>query len=257
MSAKQRHTQTVLASEVAHLLIPQIRFLRAAGVTFEDLLTVISNEYRRKVRSGKRGRVEHVSVELANNCGNLIANWKTQPEFLSKNGRPGDLSLRGNASFAELVRLSSPQVRPSKLLAVLLRYGAIRKLPSGKLRLTSKLFNCTHPSGQLIAFEPSMAFLADAAKVLEDQVDVRNSRTRPPVRYWREVEDSTVPREFVDDFVAFTKRRVMVLMEEVEDWLDEHKLMGASGRRRDLMRLGIGIFSIAEKSADNVDGAAT
>jgi hypothetical protein len=250
MSAKKRDAQTVSNIDVGHLLMPQIRFLRAAGVTLEDFGRILSAEYRRKNFRRRNNRVEHVSVELANHCGILIANWKTQPDFLSNNGRPADLAHRGNGSFAALANLSAPQVRPKKLLDVLTRYGAIKKLPSGKVRLTSKLFNCTHPSGQLIALEPSLAFLADAARVLEDQVGARSSRARQPVRYWREVEDSTVPREFVDEFIVFTKRRVMVLMEEVEDWLDEHKVIGTRGRKRDLMRLGIGIFAIAEKPAD-------
>ena len=243
-----RRAQSVANDEVAQLLVPQIRFLRAAGVTLEPVMSILKSEFRRPDPKKKMGRLEHVSVEMVDHCGRVIAAWKTQPEFLSANGRPGDLLRRGINGFTELVKLSAPRIAPAEILRVLLRYGAVKKLRNGKLRLTSKLFNCTHPSGHVIAFEPSAAFLTDAAKVLEDHVETQSSRSRRPVRYWREVENAAVPQKFVDEFVAFSKRRVMVLMEEVEDWLDQHKVLDFRASRGKLVRLGIGIFAIAEKT---------
>jgi DNA-binding transcriptional MerR regulator len=249
MSDKRRRSaQNVASSDIAHLLVPQIRFLRAAGVTLETITKILRHEFRRPPPKTRAGGLEHVSVELADHCGNVIANWKAQPEFLSRNGRPGDLSRLGSSGFAKLVKLSAPGTPSKRILEVLVRYGAVKRLSNGKLRLMSKLFNCTHPSGHVIAFEPSVAFLADAARVLEDHVDTQESRARRPVRFWREVEDATIPQEFVSEFSAFSRRRVMVLMEEVEDWLDQHRIVDIAHNRKKLVRLGIGIFAVAERS---------
>lgn len=245
----KRRAQAVASSEIASLLTPQIRFLRAAGVTLETIESVLRTEFQRTAPRMRVGGMEHVSVEMADHCGNVIANWKTQPEFLSRNGRPADLARQGNASFARLARLSAPKIPPVRILKTLLRYGTVKRLGTGKLRLTSKLFNCIHPSGEVIAFEPSIAFLADAAKVIQDHVDTQASRKRRPVRYWREVEDAHIPQEFLKEFATFSKRRVMVLMEEVEDWLDQHKVLDLRSNRKKLVRLGIGIFAIAERSS--------
>ncbi len=248
---KKRGAQSVASDEIARLLIPQIRFLRAAGVTLETILAIMAQEFRNAPPKTKLGGVDHVSVELANHCGAVIATWKTQPDFLSRNGRPGDLAIGGKMGFAGLVKISAPQVSPSQVRKILLRYGAVRRLSNGRLRLTSKLFNCTHPSGEVIAFEPSVAFLADAAKVLEDHIDTQDSSRRRPVRYWREVEDAHIPRRYLNQFTTFSKRRVMVLMEEIEDWLDQHKVIGKRSNSKGLTRLGIGIFAIAERASQD------
>ena len=93
-----------------------------------------------------------------------------------------------------------------------------------------------------------------ALQVLEDHLDTQKSKMRRPVRFWREVEDATVPQEFVGEFAAFSKRRVIVLMEEVEDWLDQHKVMSVEKNRKKLVRLGVGIFAIAERSSLDGNG---
>jgi len=248
MGAARRKPTRVSATEVGDLLAPQIRFLRAAGVTLEELNQILRTEFRRRLPKRELGRVEHVSVAMADLCGTLIGNWKTRPEFLGRNGYPRDLAVRGNSSFAQLSKLSAPNVAPRTVLKVLEKFGATRKLSSGRIRLASKVFNCTHPTGQLIALEPSLAFLADAARVLEDQVIRHGIGRQNRPRYWREVENSSIPAGLSSEFMAFSKRRVMVLMEEIEDWLDQHKVDGQGNRRKRLMRLGIGLFAIAERS---------
>jgi hypothetical protein len=250
MNGTRRKTTSVSATEAEQLLSPQIRFLRAAGVTLEELNQILRSEFRRRIPKEKLGRVERVSVAMADLCGTLIANWKTRPEYLNGNGYPRDLALRGNSSFAQLSRLSAPDVTPTTLLKLLQRFGAIKKLPSRKFRLTSKLFNCTHPTGHVIAFEPNLGFLVDAAHVLADQIGGPAAGRQRPMRYWREVENAAVPAEFGREFIAFSKRRVMALMEEIEDWLDQHKVVKRPKRPKKLMRLGIGLFAIAEQSSN-------
>jgi len=237
-----------LTSELRQLLRPQIRFLRFAGVTLEEFAEIVDSEFRRSDPRLQLGRLERVTVALANHCGILIANWKTLAEFLDRNGYPQSLALRGRNSFTELAQRSAPSVPMQTLLALLQRFGVTRKTPSGRIRLTSKVFNCTHPTGRAIAIEPSLGFLIDAAHVLVDQIDRKSSRKQGPMRYWREVEDARIPAELRAQFIEFSKRRVMTLMEEIEDWLDEHKILAGPGKRRKLVRVGIGLFAIAESS---------
>ena len=235
--------------ELTQLLVPQIRFMRAAGVTREQVDCVVDSEYRRKVPKTKRGRVER--VRFNNQCARLIANWKVMPEFLNSTGYPRDLRLKGRHSFVELANLSAPSVRPIELLKLLLEFKSVVKLRSGLLRLRTKAFMAKAPSGKIVAFEPNMQFLIDAARVIEDQLEISAGHARSAPRYWRAVDNHWIPERYLRDFMSFSKRRGMALMEEIEDWLDQHEISRDSGTGKNIRRLGVGVFSISEPSEYN------
>ncbi|MFO1400421.1 MAG: DUF6502 family protein [Steroidobacteraceae bacterium] len=244
---KRRSAQAVADSDIAHLLIPQIRFLRAAGVTFEQLAPVLRAEFRRKIPKTKRGRVEQ--VRFNNQCARLIANWKVLPDYMNSNGYPRDLRLSGRRGFSELAKLSAPGVRPSDLLRLLREFRSVTTLRSGLLRLRTRAFMAKAPTGKVVAYEPNMQFLTDAARVIEDQLEVSAGRTRSAPRYWRAVDNHWIPERYIGSFMSFSKRRGMELMEEIEDWLDEHEISRDSSVGKNLRRLGIGVFSISEPSS--------
>ena len=243
----RRHARAVAGSEIASLLIPQIRFLRAAGVTLDQMEQVLRIEFRRQIPKSKRGRVEH--VRFNNQCARLIANWKVLPDFLEPTGYPRDLKLTGKRSFVQLAKLSAPGVKPSDLLHLLYEFGSVVRLRSGLLRLRTRAFMAKAPKGRVVAFEPNMQFLIDAARVVDDQLEISAGRARNAPRYWRAVDNHWIPERFASSFIAFSKRRGMELMEEIEDWLDEQEISRDSGKGRNLRRLGVGVFSISESSA--------
>lgn len=243
---RRRGAQSVASSDIAYLLIPQIRFLRAAGVTLEQFETILRSEFRRKIPKTKRGRVEH--VRFNNQCARLIANWKVLPDYLDKTGYPRDLRLKGRTSFAELAKLSAPGVKPSDLLQLLREFRSVTTLGSGLLRLRTKAFIAKAPTGKVVAYEPNMQFLIDAARVIEDQLEVPSGRARSAPRYWRAVDNHWIPERYLRAFMSFSKRRGMALMEEIEDWLDEHEISRESSVGKNLRRLGVGVFSVSEPS---------
>ena len=242
-----RGKRAIASSEIAQLLIPQIRFLRAAGVTLDQMELVLRAEFRRKIPKTKRGRVEH--VRFNNECARLIANWKVLPSYLNAKGYPRDLRLNGRGGFGELAKLSAPDVKPSDLLRLLVEFKSVRRLGSGLIRLRTRAFMAKAPTGTVVAYEPNMQFLTDAARVIEDQLEISAGRKRSAPRYWRAVDNHWVPDKFLRDFMAFSKRRGMELMEEIEDWLDEHEVSRDSAFGHNLRRLGIGVFSVSEPSA--------
>ncbi len=251
MGAAKRKPTRVSTTEVSELLAPQIRFLRAAGVTLEELNQILRSEFRRRLPKEHLGRV--VPVKYNNQCARLIANWRVLPEFLDHTGYPRDLQIRGDGGFLQLAKMSAPGIKPGELLRVLQRFGSVTKTKAGKLRLRTKVFMCKTPAGQIVAFEPNIQFLIDASRVIEDQLNTTNGRRRGAHRYWRAVDNHWVPDKYIRDFTAFSKRRAMVLMEEIEDWLDEHEATRDPERGRDLRRLGVGVFSISNDSEYNRD----
>lgn len=232
--------------EVSELISPIVRFLRASGVAQETLEAAIRSEYRRRHAGSKSRRVKRVGIN--NQCARLIANWKVLPRFLDHSGYPRDLHLRGAGGFLELAKISAQNVEPMLMLRVLQQYGAIAKTRSGRLRLKTKVFICKTPAGRVVAFEPNVQFITDAARVVDDQLRGSGSRGRSRGLYWRMVDNHWVPAKHIQAFIAFSKRRTMMLMEEIEDWLDEHEATGGSKVNSNLARLGIGLFTITERS---------
>jgi hypothetical protein len=249
MNGTRRKTTSVSATEAEQLLSPQIRFLRAAGVTLEELNQILRSEFRRRIPKERLGRVERVKYN--NQCARLIANWRVLPEYLDRTGYPRDLQMRGAGGFLQLAKISAPGVKPSDLIKVLQRFGSISKMKSGKLRLKTKVFMCKTPAGQVVAFEPNVQFLIDAARVIEDQLNISVGRGQVAHRYWRAVDNHWVPARHVRDFIAFSKRKGMMLMEEIEDWLDEHEATRWCAGGTNLKRLGVGVFAISDHSAYN------
>jgi hypothetical protein len=247
MSSKNRKQVGTSASEVRQLFAPVIRFLQAAGISLDEFEAIVRDEFRRQLPRRSPGRVEHLATSVVDHCGVLIANWKTRPEFLSRNGYPRNLLLRGPNGFSHLAKISAPKLSVTAVLSVLLRFGAVKKTRSGRVRLMSKFFDCTHPANNLVAFEPNLQFLIDAAHVLDDQLGPRTKRSEAPARYWREVENPVVPMKYAREFITFSKRRAMALMEEIEDWLDQHASTTEQDRQGRHLRLGMGLFAIAER----------
>jgi hypothetical protein len=215
-------------------------------VPLAELEAIARSEFRRNQPTKKYGRVQRVSIN--NHCARLIANWKVLPQFLDSKGYPRDLKVGGPSGFVDLAKISAPDVSPKDLLNVLMQFGSVSRNKSGRLRLRSKVFMCTTPAGGVVAFEPHLQFLIDAARVIEDQLQIPVARNRGPKRYWRTVDNLWVPSEHAEEFLAFSKRVAMVFMEEIEDWLDQHEIESRDRRTKKLSRLGVGLYAICERS---------
>ena len=243
------NVKTASRSEIATLLAPILRFLRESGASREDVLRIVEGYFEQRVKHTKAARVRRVL--LNNECARLISNWRVLPEFIDRTGYPRDLSIAGDRGFRSLAKISAARSRPAELLQVLQQYGAVAKTRGGKLRLLTKMFQCKTPSGRVVAFEPNAQFIIDASRVIEDQLEHGESGGRRRGLYWRAVDNHWIPVKHVRSFLEFSKRRTMLLMEEIEDWLDEHEARLSDGRTEDLHRLGVGAFAIVEPSMPN------
>lgn len=64
----------------------------------------------------------------------ILSGWRSDPRFLLRSGDPRSLPLVGRQSFAELVSLYAPGVRPAVMLRELVRVRAVEQMPDGRLR---------------------------------------------------------------------------------------------------------------------------
>ncbi|MCB0338488.1 MAG: hypothetical protein KDD53_02740 [Bdellovibrionales bacterium] len=93
-------------------------------------LSVVTGIHRRDVdRIYKRQDLREGSSGF---IGRVIMQWRRDPLFQTKSGRPKVLTFKGeDAEFKELVELVSKDIKPGTVLFELERLGAVEKTPHG------------------------------------------------------------------------------------------------------------------------------
>jgi hypothetical protein len=169
----------------------------------------------------------------------VIGTWVRNKRFLDIEGRPRVLTFNGRSGFAALVR-SASQADAKAVLAVLMRYGNVRRTSEGQYRLTRPFFYTT--SRKTMAYEPVAYFLSDASTTLS-RILKRTARWNGPDLFWQKTENKLISAATAKRFTAFAKERSLVFLDELDDWLEAHRDRKPNGRRQ-YRRLGLGVFSI-------------
>jgi len=131
----------------------------------------------------------------------VLSGWWTDPTFLTPDGEPAILRMRGpRRSFEALCRRYSGQHRTAPLLEELARVGAVRRLPDGRVQALSRTYATVRwdPEGIAAVGEQLAEHCATLVANLEQPIRPRlarqvvNARLNPryaPVLI-RDIEDS-------------------------------------------------------------------
>lgn len=241
---RTRQTNTIIGRHQAiSLLYPIAAFFSSGGMnraqSLAALVAAIENFHRRE---GKR-ELEHIGTPTC--YSEVIATWTRERRFLDSRGRPRALSLSGTNGFASLVKRACAGQDPKRLLDVLVRYRNVRRLSNGKVQLVSPLFRTS--AGSRMAFEPITYFLTDAASTLTHTLKSKSASASPDL-FWRTVESIQISRANAKKFAEFAKKRSLLFLEEMDDWLQAHASTNARARKKSL-RVGLGLFSIYSHGA--------
>jgi len=224
---------------VEELLAPLMTFLTRSGLTEPQILSQCSAAIRRgrKNRSGPKV----ARIGLAHDSSIFVARWLRDPTYLNRAGRPGDLALRGPGSLSSLLSDCGIDTPLDSALALLLKYGTVRKTANGKCRLVKRYMNYAIPG--LLPFEPNMQFMTDAIRATTRGLGL--SRPQPRV-FCKWADNVGIPIRFEGEFSRFAERRGLAFLYEINDWLDEHCHLPLQNypRSRKVTRLGMGLFGI-------------
>ncbi len=233
--------KTIIDSErAAALLFPLAAFLRAGGMTQSVAQASFANAFAKALKESSARRFDHIGHPTR--YADIVSLWTRDQRFLDKGGRPRFLSMRGKLGFSTLVRESSPNSDPDAVLSVFLRYGNVRKVRRGCYELVRPFFFSTRQKS--MAFEPMAYFLSDASMTL-GRILRRTRRSRGPEVFWRKVESVDISDVHVKEFIEYVRERSLTFLEEVDDWLEAHRI-GVKNRvkRGATRRVGLGLFSI-------------
>lgn len=240
MNTRTRQPNTIIDRHQAiSLLNPIVAFFNSGGMNRAQSLAALTAAIDNVRRSEGKRELEHIGVPTC--YADLIATWTRERKFLDSRGRPRALSLSGANGFASLVKCACAGQDPKKLLSVLIRYRNVRRLSNGKVQLVSPLFRTS--AGSKMAFEPITYFLTDAASTLTHTLKSASASSSPDL-FWRTVESIQISRANAKSFMEFAKKRSLLFLEEMDDWLQAHASAKARGSKKKPLRVGLGLFSI-------------
>lgn len=221
---------------------------RPTNVSRVSILTGVSRKEVGRVRA----LLEKESDPLPNkttDATRVLSGWHQDPEFLGPDGSPRLLPMDGEgASFTTLWQRYGGDVPVTSMRKELERAGAITVLPDGMLRAERRYFMPRHFDPQWILNAGGM--LRDLGSSITHNLDVgagAGGGDPPARRFIGRATNESVDVAAMPEFTAFVEQHGQEFLERMDQWLTAHEARprpGAAGRR---MRLGLGVFLIADE----------
>ena len=223
---------------------------RPTNVSRVSILTGVSRKEIARVRT----LLEQESDPPPNkttDATRLLSGWHQDPDFLTPAGKPRILPADGEgASFATLWRRYGGDVPVTSMRKELERAGAITILPDGTVRAERRYFMPRRFDPQWILNAGSM--LRDLGAGIAHNLDagalpVAPDGTPPPRRFIGRATSDSVDPAALREFEAFVEKNGQEFLERVDNWLTEHEARPAPGAAQKRLRLGLGVFLIADE----------
>ena len=172
----------------------------------------------------------------------VLSGWGTDPAFLTAQGEPAILRLKGpRHSFEALCRRYSGQHRPAPILQELVRVGAARRLPDKRVQLLSRSYATVRwdPEGIAAVGEQLAEHCATLIQNLEQP-------TRP--RLVRQVVNTRLNARYAPVLIRDIESSLKVQADAMHDSLNDSIHTAKPGEAA--MRLGVGVY-VFEGPADD------
>lgn len=230
-------------SEALELFAPLVAFLRASGVSDQQLQDGFSASLSRARRKAKH--IEVIRMGSYYRRGEIIDRWLRNPMFVNKAGKPLDLPLMGKLSIATLAKMAGVKDAPRSILRMLVKYGNVARAGRGKYRLVKRYMNYKAPG--LLPFEPNAQFILDAISSATRGLGNPNASKE---LFWLNAEHNYVPAPMTSQFLRYVHSRGIIFLHEINDWLDQYAVRepSAENTRKKLRRIGVGLFPFCSNS---------
>ena len=243
-AAKAKSSKTVASkgTDVQILLKPVAAFLRKSGFPKSMLIAEWRVAVNRPLSSKSRLKVVRIGSDFLD--AGVVSRWLRDPTYLNHAGRPVDLPLRGERSISALMKAEQVPYSPSKMLALLIEFGTVTKVGATRYRLIRQSLNYVIP--EYLPFEPNFRFLVDAAHACSGGAGVTS---QAPRLFWHTAASTKIQRKHFPAFLQFANQRGLLLMREIDDWLESHEVRKAQGTTKaigtkNMRRIGLGLFGI-------------
>lgn len=175
----------------------------------------------------------------------VLSGWWTDPAFLTPQGEPAVLRMRGSRrSFEALCRRYSGQHRAAPILEELLRVGAVRRLPDGRIQVLSRTYATVRwdPEGIAAIGEQLAEHCATLVANLEHP-------TRP--RLARQVVNTRLNPRYAPVLIRDIESSLQVQADGLNDNLNDP--LHTAEPQAPAMRLGVGFYVFERPAEDSAE----
>ena len=175
----------------------------------------------------------------------VLSGWWTDPAFLTPQGEPGVLRMRGpRRSFEALCRRYSGQHRAAPILEELSRVGAVRRLADGRVQPLSRTYATVRwdPEGIAAVGEQLAEHCATLVANLEQP-------TRP--RLARQVLNARLNPRYAPVLIRDIESSLRVQTDALDDNLNDPIHTAEAGAPA--MRLGVGLYVFEGPAEDSAE----
>lgn len=220
-------------------LARHVWFLRRAGIASAQ----IERQIARSLRECLKLRTLPVPAADERMQPRILSHWLHESAYLDHRGQPRALRFDGRSpTFRSLVRAAIPGADASKSLAVLKRYRLVSQSSRGVVRLLADGFfpQGMHRGPLLIATLASLDALTDTCYA--------NFHGRQPADSSPRIQ-RTIYTDYLDPrsrraYEEFLNESAHVFLAMHETWLRRHEVKSVDQRRKQISRVGIGVFAI-------------
>ncbi len=212
---------------------------RPTNISRVSILTGISRkEVKRQRELLAADAPEETSSSKSTDATRLLSGWHQDEAYVDGDGRPRPLPVAGPApSFESLFEEYGGDTPIQTLLRELKSAGSVRADDKGKLHALRRYhMPAAMDAGNLQFFGTN---LHDHARTLSNNLSING--------HGRRLEgfavDDAIDPAAADEFREFIDRRGQQFLEEVDDWLAQHRVAPGSSATAPV-RLGLGVYAI-------------
>ena len=229
------------------LLLPILTFLRRSGLSQAQLHAECRSAIRQAEAS--KSQLKVVRIGFGYVSSSIVNRWLRDPSFLNRAGQPDDLPVRGVRSITSLLKACQVTLAPTKVTELLVEFGTIKRVSSGRYRLVRRCLNFMIP--EYLPFEPNFRFLLDATLASTRRLGVTDNL---PKLFWQCADSKGIHHRHIPEFLRFAQDRSLSFMHEINDWLEQHEVRPADGVKalKHVRRLGVGLLGICSDARQPV-----
>jgi hypothetical protein len=263
-------TKAALVNACRHLLVPVVRLLQRAGISWADFaelskevfVDVAGRDYGLQGRPTNvsrvamitglsRREVTRVRGILAGSkparpatggaIAQVLSGWHLDPEFIDSSGKPRAIPAEGEgASLESLLRRYAGDTPHRAVIKELLKLELVEER-AGRYEVRAREY-IRSPLDPDLLRQVGVA-LHDHGMTLAHNV---NSERREPARFEGMATHPRVAAQHVSAFHAFMEKRGQAFLEEIDAWLSRHQVAEGQSSVSQGVRLGAGVYLIQD-----------